>query len=256
MWNGPKGMPPDDLPRFLDDVLEHPRDFPPLRQAIVPGDRVVIALGDDVPKAPVILSALWRVLEPAGVEIEGLTVLTSAPANAALVSGLPRGATFLTHDPEDRTQLAYLAATTSERRVYLNRALTDADFVLPVGRLAHDPMRGDQGPWSGVFPGFSDTETLRALRSSKARDLGAFQESIEVSWLLGSQFQLGVVGGVTGLMGAMAGLAEKLATDGLPRWRSSGRFGLNHARIWWWWVSVPQADRPGLTMSRGPWRMA
>jgi lactate racemase len=217
-WRGPRGMPSSEVAGFLDAILERPFDFPPLRQAIVPGDRVVIALGDDVPEAPAVLASLWRVLETAAVEAEALTVLSLSPARPELSGSLPGGVTFLTHDPEDRNNLAYLAATTPGRRVYLNRALTDADFVLPVGRLAQDPVLGAQGPWSTIFPGLSDAEALRELRAGadkRAVREGVFQESLEVNWLLGSQFQLGLIAGVTGLIGAVAGLGEKLATEGL-----------------------------------------
>ena len=66
------------------------------------------------------------------------TITTGKPCAGAG----PAGVTFRTHDPDDRANLAYLATTAGGRRVYLDRDLTDADFVLPVGRLAYDPLLG------------------------------------------------------------------------------------------------------------------
>ena len=60
--------------------------------------------------------------------------------------------------------LAYLAATKEGRRIYLNRLLTDADVVIPVGRLGYDPILGHRGPWSVLFPELSDRATIEAHR--------------------------------------------------------------------------------------------
>src|SRR3712207_6978994 len=56
--------------------------------------------------------------------------------------------------------------------------------------------------WGVIFPGLSDLETLRAFRAmagDRSSDRGpqrpALTESAEVSWLLGSQFHVGVLPG-------------------------------------------------------------
>lgn len=220
-WQGPLGLGANEVAPLLADALEHPHDFPSLRQAIVPGDRVVIAFGDDVPEAPAVLRSVYKVLEDAGVEPGGVLILTGTASLAELADVVPAGVTFQKHDPDDRKNLAYLAATTGERRVYLNRALTDADFVLPVGRLGYDPALGYQGPWGVIFPGLSDQETRSAFRADTTdapldpqRPRPALTESAEVCWLLGSQFQVGVVAGVSGLVGAVAGLGAAVLEAG------------------------------------------
>jgi hypothetical protein len=208
---------------LLADALEHPRDYPPLRQAVVPGDRVVIALGDDVPDAAAVLGAVCEVFRAAGVDPESVTVLTDAEPRAGLSQAVPGGVTFRRHDPEDRANLAYLATTAAGRRVYLDRALTDADFVLPVGRLAYDPVLGYRGPWGVIFPGLSDAETRRTVRAGAGDDhppdprrpRPVLAESAEVSWLLGSQFQVGLVAGVTGVVGVVAGLSATVLDQGV-----------------------------------------
>ena len=220
-WHGPRGRGADEVPALIAEALEHPREFPSLRQALVPGDRVVIALGDDVPEAPAVLGSVYRVLENAGIEPGGVVVLTGPQPRAKLADAVPAEVTFLKHDPDDPNNLAYLAATTGERRVYLNRALTDADFVLPVGRLGYDPALGYEGPWGVIFPGLSDQKTRAEFRANATGEppdplhpKPALTESAEVSWLLGIQFQVGVVAGVSGVVGAVAGLGSAVLEHG------------------------------------------
>ncbi|MBX6315932.1 MAG: DUF2088 domain-containing protein, partial [Isosphaeraceae bacterium] len=138
--------------------------------------------------------------------------------------GLPPGVEMTLHDPEDRAGLAYLASTNRGRRVYLNRLLTDADCVVPVGQLGYDPVLGYRGPWGVVFPGLSDAETRRAYRAQAAEgrpdrehDRPTLIESDEVSWLLGSQFHVGIVAGRRGVAGAIAGVEAAVRTEGTRR---------------------------------------
>lgn len=220
-WRGPAGVAPVKVRRRVADALENPRRFPPLRQTVVPGDLVVIALGSDVPETPLVLDALCRVLVAAGVAPRDVLVVADPDAREDLGRAMPRGVRALRHDPDDRTRLAYLATTTDGRRVYLNRALTDADIVVPVGRLGYGPVLGYEGPWGVIFPGMSDAETRRAYRASvrdeppdRGRPRALLTESAEVSWLLGSHFQLGVLAGVSGMIGAVAGLGSAVLDEG------------------------------------------
>jgi lactate racemase len=220
-WRGPAGVNPAEAPGLVVQALESPRGFPPLRLAVVPGDRVVIALGRDVPEPGPILQAVCGVLESAGVEHESITVLADPDAKEEIAQAVPRGVVFQRHDPEDRKQLAYLAATSDDRRVYLNRLLTDADFVLPIGRIAHDQALGYRGPWGVIFPDLSDAETRGAFRAKlsdgppdRSRPTAALKESNEVGWLLGGQFQIGIVAGVAGMRNAIAGLGTEVLLQG------------------------------------------
>ena len=80
-WNAPAGLDPPQAVEALRDALETPWDFPPLRQMIVPGDRVVIALDSSITHAGPILKVLIQTLRDAGVESDGVTVLTPAVAS-------------------------------------------------------------------------------------------------------------------------------------------------------------------------------
>ena len=218
-WQGPPGLTRAAVATLVEGALEAPADFPPLRTAVVPGDRVVIALGVDVPEPALVINALYGVVRAAGVEAVDLTVL--APPGAAEPTYLPDGVVFARHDPDDRDSVAYLASTKNDRRIYLNRMVTDADLVIPVGRLGYDATLGYSGPWSAVYPGLSNAETIRAFRSlgtdpapSRAPMNQPLGESTEVGWLLGSQFQLGLVRGASGAAGVVGGSASAVLERG------------------------------------------
>ena len=48
----------DSPDKSIRDALAAPLDFPPLAQAVIPGDHIVIALDNDTPAADVILSLI------------------------------------------------------------------------------------------------------------------------------------------------------------------------------------------------------
>lgn len=120
--------------------------------------------------------------------------------------------------------MAYLAATKAGRRIYVNRALTDADVVIPVGRLGYDPIMGYRGPWSVIFPELSERAAIDAHRGQfrdlaleleVARASASLDESFEVSWLLGCQFHIGVVPGSSGLVTVIGGKETAVREQGI-----------------------------------------
>jgi hypothetical protein len=221
VWHGPASVPESEVEGLVRDALERPLGFPPLRQAVVPGDRVAIPFDPDVPHGLRVLHALCGTLREAGVEPESIRVIATGPGAEVSAALLPAGVSWTEHDPDDRAGIAYLATSAGGRRIYLNRHLTDADLVVPVGRLGFDPVLGQRGPWGVIFPGLSDAATQRAYRAlagGRPSDPGApgpaLAETAEVSWLLGSQFHVGVVPGATGLARVVAGLEETVRAEG------------------------------------------
>ena len=59
--------------------LEVSRDYPPLRQSVVPGDRVTVAIDPEIPDVGIVFAAIAETLREAGVEGENLTVLLPSP---------------------------------------------------------------------------------------------------------------------------------------------------------------------------------
>jgi hypothetical protein len=222
-WAGPVGLDDSRGIEALCGSLEQPLDYPALRQIVVPGDRLVIALDPTIAAARDVLTAITRTVGEAGVVPTDITVV--APRNGTHLTGaMPAGVSLAVHDPDDRAEMAYLATTKQGRRVYLNRCLTDADVVVPVARLGYDAALGNRGPWSLLFPELSDRETQSDYRSpsaspnedqSPAKANSRLDESFEVSWLLGSQFHVGLVPASSGIIVAVAGRETTVRQLGL-----------------------------------------
>lgn len=216
-WKGPSGLGPEQVGAALQDALEHPLDFPALRQMLVPGDRVAIALEGSLTGVGPILLALKTVFDEAGVSAQDVTVVATPESRPELAQDVPEGMTLVVHDPTNSEGLAYLAATKDGRRIYLNRHLTDADVVIPVGRVGFDPVVGYRGPWSVLFPALSQEATRVSYRARLAEDPSQrltppcrLEEPFEVNWLLGTQFHLALVPGIQGPARIIGGLAESV----------------------------------------------
>lgn len=244
VFSPPAGLSAQAAEAALRAALEEPKGYPPLRQNVVPGDRVAIALDPDLTGPRAVLDVVTDVLEAAGVEPDAITIVEAVRHNdGPLVSG-ERGEVYEVHDPSDRERLAYLATTAKGSRVYLNRTLTDADVVIPVGLLRRDPLVGSHGPWSVLFPGLSDAETRESHRQSRDAGAKADDEAFEVGWLLGSQFQVGVVPGSDGPAAFVAGLGEEVRDVGLAAVESAWSFR-PEARAEVVVVGIGDADSPG-----------
>src|SRR5580692_6752006 len=76
-WRGIVDVAPlADVRAATTTALDEPLGFPPLSQAVVPGDRVVLALDHDVPRGREIVSALFDCLVTSGLDPADLTLLT------------------------------------------------------------------------------------------------------------------------------------------------------------------------------------
>src|SRR4051812_25881477 len=93
-WRGPVGIPTADVPALVTEVLENPTGYPPLRQAVVPGDRVVIAFGGDVPEPAAVLASACALLAKAGVDAGSITVLADPDAHESMSGAVPPGVVF------------------------------------------------------------------------------------------------------------------------------------------------------------------
>jgi hypothetical protein len=56
-------------------ALRAPIDYPSVDQAVIPGDRVTLALDRHTPGAAGLVAGIWEVLAPRGVEAEKFTVI-------------------------------------------------------------------------------------------------------------------------------------------------------------------------------------
>ena len=202
-WDGPRALDSDSLAQEIATALEFPLDFPSLQRALVPGDRVLLAVDSRLPDPRAILGPVVDAMLGAGVDREGIAI--SLAAGSSPNPGELRSAVAdLGLRSIDRREFAYLATTAEGRRVYLDREATDADFVLPIGVLAQTAGGGWSGPWTAIDPGLtSDTGAV------------ASTDPLEVSRLLGNQFQIGVVPGIGGIAAVVAGFASSVLAKGI-----------------------------------------
>jgi nickel-dependent lactate racemase len=205
--DAPRGEPLLRVADAVDTALAEPLDFPPLAQAAVPGDKVVLALSEGVPQAPTVVARTIDVLLANGISARDITLLhtladfeADAPDPLEQLSAeVRRSIVSSIHDPTSRASLSYLAATAQGKPIYLNRAIHDADLVLSIGCLRLDESLGYHGINSNLFPTFSDEANLKRYRCGKnwegAQRDRLRKEADQVSWLLGVQFTIQLVPG-------------------------------------------------------------
>lgn len=232
-----------DVRARLKRQLSAPLDFPPLEQACLPDDRIVLAVDRETPCLPELVAGIWEVLSQRGVPAENLLVLqpvpptgTTLPDPRRLLPPADRDRVhWQIHDPADPKAQAYLATTARGERIYLARELIDADVTIAVGAIAFDPLLGCRGTHSAFFPGLSNAETIVAARGEGHRELDPDdirpqrQTVDEVAWLLGTLFAVQVVPGAGG------GAADVFAGASESVFRR-GRQLLNE----YWRVPVPE----------------
>ncbi len=180
-------------------AVEDPLEFPPLKRALIPGDRVAIAVAPGLPQTPELVAGLLVVLEEAQVRLEDVTICQAA--GEAELSGrsgslLEKARQFI-HRPGEREAMSYLAASATARPIYFPRVLCDADVVIPLG--CHRPVASSSTSETGdaLFPTFSDQATQQRLQHSSCGSV-EIEEAAEAAWLLGVQFAVEVVPGARG----------------------------------------------------------
>jgi nickel-dependent lactate racemase len=209
-------------------ALAAPEGFPALGRATVPGDRVVVAIEDDVPQQAAVVAGIASSLVEANVLPEDVTILLSGNSTTAerdrirqlLPERLAAELRIEQHDPHESKSLAYLAASKENKPIYFNRLLFDADMVLPVGCLRPGSSLGYLGVHGGLFPAFSDHATQQRFRTAGGSHQAVQQkrhslEADEAAWLLGVHLMLQVVPGAgDSLLHVIAGEAAAVARRG------------------------------------------
>jgi nickel-dependent lactate racemase len=208
-----------DPAQALRHALEHPFEYPALRLALTPDDRVAIAVDERIPHLGQLLVVLLEHLQQAHVKSDAITLLCSPPSTGqAWVEELPdefQDVRVEVHQPGDRRKLAYLAVTKDERRVYLNRTAVDADQLVLLTRRAYDPVLGHGGAETFLFPGLGDEATLQEFatqldsRPPTRQPWPVQQAAREVAWLLGVPFFVQIIAGAgDGVANIVAGPLE------------------------------------------------
>lgn len=194
---------------LCDRALRDPLGFPELLRCVVPGDLVVLVVDPETPFISGILPVIWEQLQ--SIPDGGVSLSLLLPEDASgqgwqwlrdlLPLHIQEQLTIRIHDPNDKTQISYIASAASGERIYLNRLLSDADLIVTIGLITFDSLLGFRGTSSSLFPAFSDADTLRAYRTQGHPELTPeqqrpFRELVdEIGWLLGTQFTVQVIAG-------------------------------------------------------------
>jgi nickel-dependent lactate racemase len=236
LYGQPQGAPLADPAEAVRAALEQPLEYPPLRQSTTVGDRIVVALGQGVPRATEITAAVVHSLMAGGVDPDGISVLrTEADVEAG--AGDPRRLVdaavaprirLLTHDPANRQALGYLAANEEGDPILLNRLLVDADLVLPIGRLCDGAARGYFGIHGSIFPGLADEKTQSRFRRKdlppgrREHHAALLREADQVAWLLGVNFTVQLLPAAgDGILGVVAGESKAVGRRGREAYRAA-----------------------------------
>jgi nickel-dependent lactate racemase len=210
-------------------ALRAPIDFPSVEQAVIPGDRVTLALDRYTPQAAGLVAGVWEVLAPRGVEPEKFTLIQPATRLESELpdprSELPEDVRSLVrwvlHDPMKKDACVYLASTASGERIYMARDVVDADFLMSAGPIVFDPLIGHRGTNSVFYPGLSSAEAMQRTQGQGHLELGPnesrpLRELIdEIGWLLSNPFTIQVIPAATGgVSRVLAGVCEPVFAKG------------------------------------------
>ena len=201
-FRGPEGKPLGDLAAAVAAALADPIGFPPLGKAIVPGDQIALTVDPSLPQAPLIVSVVVDALLQAGITPPAITIVRGEfdprDYREALSPAAQDEIVITTHDPSCRDDLAYLAADGDGKPVFVNRAIADADFALPIGMLRARGVYDYHGMHSCWFPEFSDLETQQRYRApssveSPVQRRRRRDEANQSAWLVGMLMTLQVI---------------------------------------------------------------
>jgi len=219
----PGGMPVEELTQRVNAVLDAPLGFPPLAQATIPGDRVALVVDDGVPQSNHIVAPIIEYLvsrtDPSAIVVLN-SELDEGAGEADLRRQLSSAASdrvgIVRHDPRDRKGWAYVAANHDADPIYLNRAIVDADLVMPVSCIRPDASADYWGVSGAVFPRYADEAAQKRFRDPNDVP-GLLQQDArndevnEVAWLLGIQFALQVLPAAEGnVLDVVAGQVDEV----------------------------------------------
>ena len=213
-WSTPAVAPIENLADTVQQALANPVDYPPLAQAILPTDHVTITFEESVERVAEVVAGVIMALLEGGVAPEAITVLhTPAAQNSlqGLCELLPLAAAekvdLRVHDASEPNDQAFLGATKNGDSIYVNRALTDADLVIPIGR-ASLAAANQHSCFDHLYPAFAGAETIPTNPSDRVitAEVPSRQVVGEVGWMLGIRLIVQVVpAGAAGIANVLVG---------------------------------------------------
>lgn len=186
-----------DPQQAILDALTNPVGYPDLAHASVPGDVVLFVFGKDVGDYLPTVSAIVSYAQFAEMNDRTFQFLlpheTLSPVVEQLkqaIAPLGESSEVIVHQPQDQKANAFLTSTQDNHAIILNRHLCDADLVVPIDVARSHEGFGYFGPFSSVFPTYSDIDTQKRWHSPlfvtrKQRMKRRIAEVEEIRQLLG-----------------------------------------------------------------------
>ena len=208
----------------------------PLGRAVTPDDRVAVVLDEKLPAVAELLAAVVGHLVRAGIAPEAVTVvLPPGSTGSAWLDDLPDEYSDIrleTHDLEDPKTIAYLATTRkTSQRIYLNRTLVEADFVVALTGRRYDPTFGVAGAEAAIYPALGNPEAVAetvgafSTKPPGAKPAPARGAADEVANLLGSPVFVQVIEGFGDTVREVVATLAARSGDGAARqddyWRAT-----------------------------------
>ncbi|MEM9353928.1 MAG: lactate racemase domain-containing protein [Planctomycetota bacterium] len=199
--------------------LASPLGYPSLLSATAPGDRLAVAIAENLPQAgPATLGAMLACFD-AGVSPDSIALVGRAAAmeRATLFlrsadEQLTETVEFVTHEPTDEESTAMLSVTAEGEPIRLNRVLFEADVVLSLGTTAGAGGNPRSDFLAGLYPGLADSQTLRQL---ELEDVEKASDHIhDAVWRLGLGLAVALLPGQGGGVGdIVAGSPDALRKE-------------------------------------------
>lgn len=197
------------IEQLLTESLRNPLEYPCILDAIVPGDRIAIAIESGLPMSESVVAELIQFLVANEIPADSICVVLGTNSAAwkhqietAIATRLDgkfdaTAIQIINHVPGDMPSHGYIAAAESADPIYIQRQLFEADVVIPIYcvRTADSPSASDK---YGISPGFADAATQHrwnlAWLEDNAHHLHQQTKlSHEAGWLMGIQFAIAII---------------------------------------------------------------
>ncbi len=204
----PSAQPCDDLPAAVGEALGQPLDFPAFDQAVVAGDRLVLAVEACLPQIDTLVPTIVGWFVERGTSDDHIRIVVAGVGKSearsvrermerALDTGKGLRTEVEIHDVDNGSQIAYVAANEQAEPIYVNRAMIDADVVLPVLCTRSESAVDNFGGF-GLYPLVSDRDTRGAfyrLQNAAPERLNASmaRRADQAAWWSGMHMAIQVV---------------------------------------------------------------
>ena len=164
------------LEELLEYAMEHPYGTPLLEDLAKPDDTVVIVMNDHTRPGPnpLILSAIMKRLEKAGIPDENITILFATgshraptPEEAQRIMGEEyyHRLKSIAHDCRDDAAMVNIGNTSEGVPVYVNQLITECSLLITTGLVAPIHTAGYSGGRKSILPGVAGLKTLHIHHS-------------------------------------------------------------------------------------------